>query len=137
MDWEIYKTFLLQNIPSAKPASNGTEINCRCFECMDSKNKTSAHMYISIPYDNDKPSYYYCHKCNSMGIVDHNTLIKWGIFDVNIALEMTNYLNGLRLSGKGKKYFAPSVYQIRYDYVTPNDKSEEKRQEWKSSPFEG
>lgn len=128
MDWELYKTFLLQNIPSAKLASGGTVINCRCFECMDSKNPNSAHMYISIPYDNDKPSLYYCHKCNTSGIVNHNTLIKWGLFDTDIALSMNSYLNNLKLSGKANKYFHPSEYHIRCDYVTLNDKTEEKRQ---------
>lgn len=128
MDWELYKTFLLKNIPSAKLASGGKMINCRCFECGDSKNIKSAHMYISIPYEDDKPSLYYCHLCSTAGIVNHNTLIKWGIFDSDIALKMNEYLYTLKLSGKAHKYFHPSEYHIKYNYVTLNDKTEEKRQ---------
>lgn len=127
MDWNLYKDFLLKNIPSARPASGGKMINCRCMECADSKNIKSAHMYISIPYDNDKPSYYYCHKCNQSGKVDHHTLIKWGLYDKDIALGLNEYLTQLRLSGKANKYFHPPVYQIRHSYVTMNAKTEEKR----------
>ena len=127
MDWNLYKSFLLENIQSAKIVSGGREICSRCFECGDSSNPKSAHMYLSIPYDNDKPPLFYCHHCNASGIVDHNTLIKWGLFDTNIALELTKYLNELKLSGRGKQYFHPSEYRIRHDYTTIDSKSEEKR----------
>lgn len=128
MDWNLYKDFLLKNIPSAKVASGGTMINCRCFECGDSRNPKSAHMYISIPYDNNKPSLFYCHKCNNSGIVNHNTLIKWGLFDSEIALNMNEYLNELKIKHPENNYIKPSAYRIRHSYITMNSESERKRQ---------
>ena len=124
MDWTFYKNYLLSAIPSAKLASGGTVINCRCFECGDSQNIKSAHLYISIPQDNEKPSLYYCHKCGAAGVVNHTTLIKWGIFDPEIATSLTNFNKQLSRSSKFKKYFDTSRHQIRHSYTTINDDSE-------------
>ena len=33
MDWDLYRTFLLNNIPGAEKKSGGKEVNCRCREC--------------------------------------------------------------------------------------------------------
>lgn len=128
MDWNLYRDFLLKNIPSAKVASGGSVINCRCFECSDSRNPKSAHMYISIPTDDNKPSLYYCHKCNCSGIVNHNTLIKWGLYDQEIALGLNQYLTELKIKNPDNKYIKPSIYQISHSYITMNDESERKRQ---------
>lgn len=128
MDWNLYRDFLLKNLPGAKVASGGTQIVARCPECGDSRNPKSAHMYISIPYDNTKPSLYYCHKCSSSGVVNHNTLIKWGLFDSDIALNINQYLNELKIKQPENKYLKPSTYKIRHSYITMNDESERKRQ---------
>ena len=128
MDWNLYRQFLLTNIPTARTASGGTFVTCKCMECGDSLKSKNTHMYISIPQNDDDVSWYYCHKCNCYGWVTHNTLIKWGLFDKDIALGLSEHITKIRLSGKGDRLFRPSVYQIMHSYVTPNAKTEEKRQ---------
>lgn len=126
MDFNYYKNYLLTNIPTAKSASGGKVIHCRCMECPDSSDPRSAHFYISIP-DGTKPSLYYCHKCGCRGFVTHKELIAWGIYDKQLALELTEYNNSLMKNPKNKKYFNRQTYQISNSYTTLDDKSEEKR----------
>lgn len=128
MDWEYFKNYLLSSIPYSKQTSGGKAINCRCFECGDSPNIKSAHLYILMPREEGMPSIYYCHKCNSVGVVDHTTLIKWGIYNSDIALELSSYNKSISGSNKAKQYFNTSTYQIRHSYITMNDNTERKRQ---------
>ena len=124
MDWEYFKNYILSAIPNSKPASGGKAINCRCFECGDSPNPYSAHLYILAPRDEFSPIIYYCHKCNCVSVVDHVTLIKWGIYDPDLATTLINYNKNCR---KSNKYFTSLRYQIRHDYITINDDTERKR----------
>ena len=75
MDSKIYREYLLSMIPSASSVSGGKEINCRCFYCPDSFDKSHGHFYISIPKDKNEPSLYHCFKCQASGIVTHKSLI--------------------------------------------------------------
>ena len=84
MDINQYREFLLSSIPTAKLASGGSFINCRCFNCPDSADPRSKHFYIAIPKSPDEPSWYYCHKCHCTGLVTHKTLIEWGIYIPNL-----------------------------------------------------
>ena len=97
-------------------------------ECPDSRNPSSAHFYISIPKNEEEPSLYYCHKCGCSGMVTHNTLINWGIYDKQIALELGEYNNKISKNPKSKKYFNHQTYLLSHSYTTLDDKSEEKRQ---------
>lgn len=124
MDWSYYKDYLLRVIPGSKLVSGGTTINCRCRECPDSSNPDSAHMYISIPKNADEPSLYYCHKCGCKGIVTHNTLIRWGIYDVQVANELTMYNSKISKKSSNSKYFNKQVYDLRNTYTTIDQKSE-------------
>lgn len=126
MDFDGYRNFLLTHIPNSKPASGGKVINCRCMECPDSSDPRSAHFYISIP-DGIKPSLYYCHKCGCFGFVSHKELIAWGIYDKDIALQLTDYNAQIIQNSKNRKYFNRQTYQISNSYTTMDDKSEEKR----------
>ena len=117
MNIEQYKEFLLASIPGAKVVSGGSHINCRCRECPDSRNINSAHMYISIPKNDSEPSLYYCHKCNCKGVVTHNTLIDWGIFDKEIAVELDT-LN--KNASKNPRYKSNMNFKAYYLY---NDKT--------------
>lgn len=112
MDIKKYKEFLLSAIPTAKPASGGTFINCRCFNCPDSSNPKSKHFYIAIPQTEDEPSWYYCHKCHCSGLVTHKTLIEWGIYDENIAINLTDYNKKCSTKSKNSKYYDRSVYNL-------------------------
>jgi len=127
MNAEAYKNFLLASIPGAKVVSGGTHINCRCRECPDSKDPSSAHMYISIPVNDDDVSLYYCHKCNCKGVVSHNTLIDWGIYDKQIAIELDIANRKAARTKKGKKLFESVIYNIINNYTTIDDISEAKR----------
>lgn len=126
MDWNLYKNYLLNNIPGAKVVSGGREILCRCRECPDSVDPTHAHFYISIPYSNDKPSKYYCQKCNCRGYVTHKTLIAWGIYDRDLAMMITEYNSSINLKSNNR-YNGDNFYYIKNKYTTIDDKSEEKR----------
>ena len=127
MDWNLYRDYLLQSIPGSKLVSGNKTINCRCRECPDSSNPHSAHFYISIPKNDSEPSLYYCHKCGCSGFVNHNTLISWGIFNTQIALEIDEYNAQIFKNPRAKKYFNQQTYLISNTYVNIDDKSEEKR----------
>ena len=127
MNPEVYKNFILASIPGAKLVSGGNHINCRCRECPDSKDPKSAHMYISIPKDDNDVSLYYCHKCNCKGVVTHNTLIDWGIYDKQIAVDLDITNRKVARSKKGKKYFEKVFYNILNSYTTEDEVSEYKR----------
>ena len=120
MNIEAYKEYLLSSIPSAKLASGGKVINCRCFECPDSRDPRSKHFYISIPQSEDEPSLYYCHKCHCSGVVTHNKLIEWDIYDANLATELVNHNKKCSIKSKNDKYFNRTVYNITNN-ITRND----------------
>lgn len=126
MDSEEYRNFLLSSIPSAKIVSGGKEINCRCMECMDSNNPKSRHMYISIPDFSNEPSLYNCFKCGCKGIVTHKTLIDWGIYDINIASELSELNKRLSKSERYKGYYEKEVYRLNNTLVTRDKLSEYK-----------
>jgi hypothetical protein len=128
MNWQRYTEFLLSKIPSAKRASGGKVINCRCMECADSKDPKSAHFYISVPWNNDKPSLYYCHKCGCHGMVTYKTLIAWNIYDPQIAQDLIEYNNTIKNNPYNKKYYGDIKYYIRNTFTTTDEKSEYKRQ---------
>lgn len=127
MDWDRYKNFLLSSIYGSKPKNGGKEINCKCRECPDSADPRTMHMYISIPSNDDDPSLYNCFKCGASGIVTHNKLIEWGIFDAEIADELIKHNKKISHLSKNTKYFNRYRYHIRNTYTNEDSKSELKR----------
>lgn len=117
---EDYKNFLLQSIPTARIAGSG-EILCRCQECPDSRDYRNAHMYISIPKDENSISYFYCHKCHCSGVVTHRTLIKWGIYNDAIAGELIRHNIIAFKNPLNKKYDTRIVYKLRNSRITVDD----------------
>lgn len=118
LDSDKYINFLLNNIkPFAKIVSGRKEVNCRCFYCADSSNMRKGHFYISVPKE-DEPSYFYCQKCHSQGIVTNDKLIEWGIFNSNIGIELTRYNSKVLSLTKNKKFIDNIIYNIRNDYIT-------------------
>ena len=86
-------------------------------------------MYISVPDDDSGlPSFYNCFKCGSSGIVTHNSLIAWGIYDKDIAFDLIEYNRSIMNNPRSSGFFGRLTYQIRNNYTTLDDKSEEKRQ---------
>jgi hypothetical protein len=118
MNSDEYRQFLLETIPSARPASGGKFVQCRCFECGDSKDPTHAHMYIAIPQNEGELSWAYCHKCKMSCIMTPDILSKWGIYDMGMAKELA-YHNKVSFSKpQNRIYMSRNVYRIRNDYVT-------------------
>lgn len=127
MNSELYRNFLLANIPSASKASGGREITCRCFYCPDSVDKSHGHMYISIPQNETEPSMYHCFKCQSSGVVTHKTLIEWGIYDEQIAVDITKTNQNAVNNTKYSNMFANVHYRLHIFNTTINEVSEIKR----------
>ena len=123
MDPNMYANFLLTHMKNAKYASGKKFINCRCPECGDSVHMKSAHMYISIPWANNSVSWYYCHKCNCSGTVTFKKLIEWDIYDADIAEELEDLNKRCITNGKQSKYYNRTVYNIRNNYTTEDDRS--------------
>lgn len=121
MDSKQYKDFLLSRIKSAKPASGGTVVNCRCFYCPDSRNPNSAHMYISIPQNETDPSLYYCHKCHAAGLVTYKTLIEWDIYDDNIAVDLIDHNKKCTKSGKLNKFLNKKKHIVGSPPIIDNE----------------
>lgn len=117
MNSNQYRDHLLKMIPSARSASGGTVVNCRCFYCPDSSNPNSAHMYISIPQSDDDPSLYYCHKCHAAGLVTYKTLIEWDVYDDNIALDLIEHNKKCSGSKKLKQYLTKHYKVILYSTI--------------------
>lgn len=123
MDIGIYVKFLLSHIPTASPASGGKVINCRCFECPDSKDPRSKHFYISIPQNPNEPSLYYCHKCHCSGVVTYKKLIEWGIYEESIAIQLTNYNKACSNNPHNSKYYNRVLYRLKNSITTIDDTS--------------
>ena len=126
MDIDRYVNLLLSNLPRAKKVSGGREINCRCQYCPDSKNQNKGHFYISVPRSKDELSFFHCKKCQSSGVVTHNTLIEWGIYDPQVAIELSLH-NKLAMNNPSNKiYNSDYVYNTKYNKITEDDLSKYK-----------
>lgn len=99
MNIEIYANFLLSHIPGSRYASGNSEILCRCMFCGDSVNKDSAHLYFNLPWDQGKPLYYKCFKCNSKGIVSSRFLLELDIYDPVMANDVNEYNKRFKYKG--------------------------------------
>lgn len=123
MDSNRYREFLLSRIPTARIASGGRQINCRCMYCPDSKDPKSAHMYISIPQTLGEPSLFYCHKCHVAGVVTFKSLIEWDIYDDQMAMDLIEYNKLCSTNYEYRKYSNSIHYRIRSTTTTENDLS--------------
>lgn len=123
MNFQNYKDYLLRLIPTAKPASGGRVINCRCFYCPDSRDPRSKHFYISIPQSETDLSLYYCHKCHSSGVVTYKKLIEWDIYDEQLALELEAHNKHCSKFSKNNKYLNRVIYRLNNSYITDSETS--------------
>ena len=82
-DQDYVKNYLLKNVKPAYLTTNQKELRVRCPYCGDSKsNKSHAHLYIEM-----KPPFkFYCQKCSTGGILSHETLRDFQIYDSNLAV---------------------------------------------------
>lgn len=128
MDWKLFQN-LIMKLPNARPASGGKFVNCRCRECFDSLDPTSAHMYVRIPWDNDDVPWYYCQKCHGSGVVNQTKLIDWGIYDQSIAVDLYSYIKDY-YSSHNKKYSnnTNNIHSIRNTIIEDNNNTRIKLQ---------
>lgn len=119
-------TQLLLTIPTARIASGGREVVMRCRYCPDSRDPRSAHMYVSIPKNGD-PSVYNCFKCRSRGIVTHEKLIQWGLYEQpDILVGISTYNKKIMSLDKNRKYRDRDVYMLNNTFITDNELSQVK-----------
>lgn len=116
-----YKEFLLNNIPTASLAGGGKVINCRCFECPDSRDPRSKHFYISIPQNQEDPSLYYCHKCMCRGVVTYKKLIEWGMYEEQVAIDLVNHNKNCSGKISNNKYYERVLYNLSNNSTTDNE----------------
>jgi len=124
-----FKSELIQAILNtdkfAKLVSGNKEILTRCKFCPDSSNMNHAHMYISTG-QNDEPIYFYCHKCNTTGIVTHKRLLEWGIYDVNLGSNLINYNKDVLKLSKNKRFKDSEIYKLNNSFISNNNLSKVK-----------
>lgn len=122
---EKYKQMLL-SIPTARLASGGREVVMRCRYCPDSRDPRSAHMYVSIPV-NDEPSQHNCFKCRTKGLVTHEKLIQWGLYNhPDVLVGLSSYNKRVMNLNKNKKYKDKDVYMLSNNFITDNPLSNAK-----------
>ena len=124
MNADTYRQFLLDSIPSARPASGGRFVQCRCFECGDSKDPTHAHMYIAIPQADDEVSWAYCHKCQMHVVMSPYILTKWGLYSTEASKYLAEHNKQCYSSPKNRKYLDRDIYRLSNNFVTDCRESE-------------
>ena len=77
-------------------------------------------MYINVDFSNNEPSYFYCQKCHTSGIVNTNKLIEWNIYDSNISLELASYNKKVLKLPQNLKYRDKIIYNIN-NYIINED----------------
>ena len=124
MNADTYRQFLLDSIPSARPASGGRFVQCRCFECGDSKDPTHAHMYIAIPQADDEVSWAYCHKCQMHVVMSPYILTKWGLYSTEARKYRAEHNKKCYSAPKNRKYLDRDIYRLSNNFVTDCRESE-------------
>ena len=124
MNADTYRQFLLDSIPSARPASGGRFVQCRCFECGDSKDHTHAHMYIAIPQADDEVSWAYCHKCQMHVVMSPYILTKWGLYSTEASKYLAEHNKQCYSAPKNRKYLDRDIYRLSNNFVTDCRESE-------------
>ena len=120
MNTDNYIRFLLTHFKNAKVVKSGKGVSCRCPECPDGKDPRSRHFGITIPQSNTEPSVYHCFKCHCRGIITYTKLLEWGLFDEQIAIEITEHNKHCSTISSNAKYFNKNIYNL-YNYETRND----------------
>ena len=124
MNSEEYRDFLMQAIPSARSASGGRFVQCRCFECGDSRDPTHAHMYIAIPQADDEVSWAYCHKCQMHVVMSPYILTKWGLYSTEASKYLAEHNKQCYSAPKNRKYLDRDIYRLSNNFVTDCRESE-------------
>lgn len=122
---EQFGEFLVNSIPGAKFASGRRTVLFRCPFCGDSqKNSRSAHFYILLnPESPNMMIRYYCQKCHATGIVDHNTLMEWGVYDSNMNVELSEFNKKVKKEQDNTQFIDRNIYKLDNRFILDNDLS--------------
>lgn len=125
MDKQIFGQFLVDNIPNAKWASGNRVVTMRCPLCGDStKNPRSTHFYILLnPETPNTLIRYYCHKCHGSGIVTHETLMEWGLYDSAINVSLSEFNKKAVKEKENSQFLSKDVYNLNNKFILDNELS--------------
>lgn len=112
--------------PNLKVASGGSEVVCRCPYCGDSKDPKHAHLYISVPQNEEEISQYHCKKCPAHGVVDVDLLRKIGCEDTSLLVEVSKHNSEVFKLPKYKSIKQIDVYPLNMGYVRQDPMNEAK-----------
>lgn len=71
------------------------------------------HFYILIPPEGStEPSYFYCQKCHTTGIVTSQKLLEWGAYDQAIAIDLTQYNSSVLSLPENRKFRDSEIYNV-------------------------
>ncbi len=124
-DKEEFGQFLVNNIPGAKFASGNRVIVMRCPICGDSvKNPRSAHFYILLNPENPNSLIrYYCHKCHATSVLNHSTLLEWGIYDSSIGVALSEFNKKAANNKENFQYLDRNIYNLSNTFILDNELS--------------
>jgi len=106
----------LLEIPGAKLVQGNRWIIIRCMYCGDSLNSTHAHFGIHLPVNEDDLYYFNCFKCHTTGRLTTDTLMTFGIFDVDIISGLSNW-NKRVLSRPENRIFKDQIYMVKNSHI--------------------
>ena len=115
MNSDEYRSFLLSRLPYAKPASGQSEIVCKCFYCADQGDHH--HMYISVPMNEQEPSFFKCFKCNTKGLVTAKRFIEWQIFDPEWSSVLTDHNKSIMSNPLYISKYSDMIYRVNNTFV--------------------
>ena len=101
-------------VPTAKPASGGSEVVLRCPFCGDSDNKRHAHFYISVPRKYEDISMYHCKKCPSKGIFGEDLLRMLGCTDSEVIIDVIQHNAELMKLPRYKSLKSINIYPLKF-----------------------
>ena len=106
--------------PNLKVASGQSEVVCRCPFCGDSKDLKHAHLYISVPQNEEELAFYHCKKCPAHGVVDTDFLRKIGCEDTSLLVEVSKHNADVFKLPKYKSIKQVDIYPLNMNYIRDN-----------------
>ena len=125
LDKEQFGEYLVRSIPGAKFASGNRTVLFRCPYCGDSqKSMRSAHFYILLnPESPNRLIRYYCQKCHATGIINHNTMMEWGLYDSNINVELSEFNKKVSNDRDNAQFIDRNIYKLDNRFILDNQLS--------------
>ncbi len=112
----------LLTIKGSTYTSGKSEILFRCPYCGDSKkHSTSKHFYVKIPHVEGDLPVYYCHLCNTKGVLSSKTLNAWLDERFDAPQLLNSYVKKASKLAKNRQYANTKVYRLQVPIPNMND----------------